>query len=250
MPSTRIALLVEGLIFKTRIHVTVIFLPLTTIVFYFQFNDWSKYCKSCMVCNIISRVVNKISVKILLSPLKSFTFEYKVYVHVHVYQRQLSLLQAIPYQSSSQIYIAGHCAPSFIQVCALFLNALEHTCNLYHRSHTETARSIIRHNSTSCCSCLMYTDWKVVVTVLAIPCQDCKQPIHVLQTVDCGTIILGVHARGLQQLSCVSVCVSVCVCVSVTSILPSCTFKRPICGIRGYSAENAVKLKSSFRYTA
>ena len=38
----------------------------------------------------------------------------------------------------------------------------------------------------------------------------------------------------------------VCMCVSVFSILPSHAFRHPMRGISGYSAENAVKLKSRF----
>ena len=44
----------------------------------------------------------------------------------------------------------------------------------------------------------------------------------------------------------VVLCVCVCVCVSVFSILPSRAFRRSMRGISGYSAENAVKLKSRF----
>ena len=40
--------------------------------------------------------------------------------------------------------------------------------------------------------------------------------------------------------------VCLCVCVSIFSILPSRAFRHSTRGISGYSAENAVKLKSRF----
>ena len=57
-------------------------------------------------------------------------------------------------------------------------------------------------------------------------------------------LILGAHAR--EGYSSCPVCL--CVCVSVFSILPSRAFRRSTRGISGYSAENAVKLKSRFLY--
>ena len=58
------------------------------------------------------------------------------------------------------------------------------------------------------------------------------------------SLTFGAHAQDSYS-SC-PVCLCVCVCVSVFSILPSCVFRRPTRGISGYSAVNAVNLKSRF----
>ena len=56
-------------------------------------------------------------------------------------------------------------------------------------------------------------------------------------------LTLGAHA---QQVTVVVLCVCVCVCLPVFSILPSRAFRRPLRGVSGYSAGNAVKLESHF----
>ena len=52
--------------------------------------------------------------------------------------------------------------------------------------------------------------------------------------------------RTCTRVTVVVLCVCVSVCVPVFSILPSRAFRRPTRGTSGYSAENAVKLKSRF----
>ena len=93
-----------------------------------------------------------------------------------------------------------------------------------------------------CRECLDYSHYSHYTVLGYLPW------VHQLTWCPGSLLTLGVHAQGLRHLVYMCVCLSVCICVcSNSSHLSYCAFGHQTRGISGYSAENAAKLKSSFR---